>query len=374
MQGNPFARRSALTRSTACRCLPNHRPLLPPPPHQRICAGRVAAGAEAAALLLRGQDDSGTVGRRQTAAPSRRRQRRRRRQGITCEWGASSASGSPSTRAHPMATAGSPAGAAGRLSSCCLLRECKQRRGAAAVLPASASDCMMGRRDQEAGESAGLGVARACRLRQDTLARFDSATTIVREQRAATGLPIALDGGPEPDLAPACEWRSFPSLALHLIASTSTMMALNSALGPAAGSQQLVSLRAFAAQPRHNPRHGGCLRSICTTRQHCRAAAHAAAQELLLSAQSLQPPVLELPVEALPPYQEWHAHPELLLGCAAAAAAAAAAACRLPPAACCCQCRRVQPRCLHDPKHLCPRLHVLPGASRGPRHCAWRCC
>lgn len=76
---------------------------------------------------------------------------------------------------------------------------------------------------------------------------------------------------------------------------------------PGLPAQQLVSLRSFCPQARPQARRG---RSC-----HPPPAAAAAAEELLLGARPLVLPTVPIPeADQLPPFQEWHNHPELLTG------------------------------------------------------------
>lgn len=75
---------------------------------------------------------------------------------------------------------------------------------------------------------------------------------------------------------------------------------------PGVPPQQFVSLRSFFPQARPQARR----------RRSCRPPpAAAAAEELLLGARPLVLPAVPIPeADQLPPFQEWHKHPELLTG------------------------------------------------------------
>ncbi|KAI7843379.1 hypothetical protein COHA_002977 [Chlorella ohadii] len=81
---------------------------------------------------------------------------------------------------------------------------------------------------------------------------------------------------------------------------------------PGVPPQQFVSLRSFFPQARPQARR----------RRSCRPPpAAAAAEELLLGARPLVLPAVPIPeADQLPPFQEWHKHPELLTGCEPGAA------------------------------------------------------
>lgn len=75
---------------------------------------------------------------------------------------------------------------------------------------------------------------------------------------------------------------------------------------PALPAQQFVSLRSFCQQPRPQARRGRSCQPPPVA---------AAAADLLLGARPLVLPAVPIPeADQLPPFQEWHKHPELLTG------------------------------------------------------------